>query len=200
MKGIQILDVLIFEYFRSLNREGKNKNGKWNVRRIFKMKTSEEIKDLEEITFKDYMESGNNIYKKNCAVYYKIAAYYGFTETMFDILYFVRENEEYYTQAQLCSSLYLRKQTVNTALKKLEKDGYIYLKKEAGNEKNKTIHFTEKGEELARNTIDQVFELEKRAFERLSTEERKGAIYYGMKQIEVLEEELDRLEDGQERI
>ena len=109
---------------------------------------------MAEMTFKDFLRDVNNIYKKNCAVYYKLASHYGLTETMFDILYFVRENEDCTTQAQICNNLYLRKQTVNTALKKLEKEGCIYLEKDVGNRKNKTIHFTEKGNELVRNTVD----------------------------------------------
>ena len=133
---------------------------------------------MEEMSFKDFSREENRIYKKNCAVYYKLATNYGLTETMFDILYFVRENVDCSTQAQLCSNLYLRKQTVNSALKKLEKEGYIYLSKKSGNQKNKTIHFTEKGEE-------------RRAFERLTEEERRGILYYGLKQIETLEKEAE---------
>ena len=77
------------------------------------------------MTFEEFSREVNNIYKKNCEVYYKLASHFGMTETMFDILYFVRENDGGYTQAQLCESLHLRKQTVNSALKKLEKDGVI---------------------------------------------------------------------------
>lgn len=111
---------------------------------------------------------------------------------MFDILYFIRENEGSYTQAQLCSTLCLRKQTVNTALKKLEKDGYIYFAKDTENKKNKTIHFTEKGESLAKDTVDHIFEVEKQAFEKLTEEERKGVLYYGLKHIEALEEKTEK--------
>lgn len=124
--------------------------------------------------------------KRNACRLFLYLDHYGLTETMFDILYFVRENEDCTTQAQICNNLYLRKQTVNTALKKLEKEDYIYLEKDAGNRKNKTIHFTEKGNELARNTVDHVFEVERRAFERLSEEEKNGVLYYGLKHVNVL--------------
>ena len=146
---------------------------------------------MQEMTFSEFSRDVNRIYKKNCAVYYRLASHYGLTETMFDILYFVRENEDCGTQAQLCNNLYLRKQTVNSALKKLEKEGYIYLAKDGGNRKNKTIHFTEKGEELVRNTVDHVFDVEKKAFERLNAEERERVLYYGLKHIQVLEEVTD---------
>ena len=39
-----------------------------------------------------------------------------------------------------------------------------------------------------RNTVDHVFEVEKKAFERLTAEERERVLYYGLKQIQVLEE------------
>ena len=123
--------------------------------------------------------------RKTAGYIYRLASHYGFTETMFDILYFIRENEGSYTQAQLCSTLCLRKQTVNTALKKLEKDGYIYFAKDTENKKNKTIHFTEKGESLAKDTVDHIFEVEKQAFE-------KGVLYYGLKHIEALEEKTEK--------
>ena len=84
---------------------------------------------MAEMTFKDFLRDVNNIYKKNCAVYYKLASHYGLTETMFDILYFVRENEDCTTQAQICNNLYLRKQTVNTALKKLEKEVTFHVRR-----------------------------------------------------------------------
>ena len=49
-----------------------------------------------------------------------------------------------------------------------------------------------KGNELVRNTVDHVFEVERRAFERLSEEEKKGVLYYGLKHVNVLEEETDQ--------
>lgn len=36
--------------------------------------------------------------------------------------------------------------------------------------------------------MDHVFEVEKKAFERLTSEERERVLYYGLKQIQVLEE------------
>lgn len=146
---------------------------------------------MDEVTFCDFLKSVNQVYKRSCNVYYRLAAHYGFTETMFDILYFVRENEDCFTQAQICSNLYLRKQTVNSALKKLERDGYIYLTHGETNHKNKIIRFTEKGENMVRETIDPIFEVERKAFEALSLEERTGIMHYGLRHMEVLEQQTD---------
>lgn len=40
---------------------------------------------MQEMTFAEFSRDANRIYKKNCAVYYKLASHYGLTETMFDI-------------------------------------------------------------------------------------------------------------------
>lgn len=147
---------------------------------------------MKEMTFEEFSREVNNVYKKNCEVYYKLASHFGMTETMFDILYFVRENDGGYTQAQLCDNLHLRKQTVNSAMKKLEKEGVICLSKDSENKKNKTIHYTEKGKELAHEIIDPIFEVEKRAFESLTPQEREGVLYYGRRHVDVLEAEMKR--------
>ena len=70
--------------------------------------------------------------------------------------------------------------------------GNIYFAKEYRKQKNKTIHFTEKGESLAKDTVDHIFEVEKQAFEGLTEEEREGVLYYGLKHIEVLEEKTEK--------
>lgn len=76
---------------------------------------------MEEMTFEEFSREVNNIYKKNCEVYYKLASHFGMTETMFDILYFVRENDGGYTQAQLCESLPSQKADSKQCIKKAGK-------------------------------------------------------------------------------
>lgn len=51
------------------------------------------------------------------------------------------------------------------------KDGFIRLEADSDNHRNKLLSFTEKGEELAKSTIDRVFELEISAFSRFDDEE-----------------------------
>lgn len=35
---------------------------------------------MEEMTFEEFSREVNNIYKKNCEVYYKLASHFGMTE------------------------------------------------------------------------------------------------------------------------
>ena len=69
-------------------------------------------------------------------------------------MYTLREANREMTQSE-CHAMYEPKQTVNSALKKLERDGIIELL-EMKDKRSKRLHLTEKGEEFARETVDKV--------------------------------------------
>ena len=108
----------------------------------------------------------------------------------------LREEDRPLTQTELCNTLYLSKQTVNSALKSLEADGYIRLECASGNRRNKNIYLTEAGLALARRTVDNVFKMEERAFLRLSASERAAILSLGQKHLNLLREEAGRLLSG----
>lgn len=112
----------------------------------------------------------NMLYKETDEIYGKLAHFFGMTSTAFWLLYFIRE-KNHCTQSEIASRLSIPKQTVNSSLKRLEKDGFIRLEADSDNHRNKLLSFTEKGEELAKSTIDRVFELEISAFSRFDDEE-----------------------------
>lgn len=59
----------------------------------------------------------NSLIKENDELYRDVARSLGLPDCAFWILYFIRENLMPLTQRQICSYLYLPKQTVNSALK-----------------------------------------------------------------------------------
>ena len=96
------------------------------------------------------------------------------SECAFWILYTLRV-ERPYTQAGLCEFLHEPKQTVNSALKKLEAEGYLSLS--AGDDqRSKRVRLTEKGEQLARTCADRVAEAEARAIGSMSPDDRAALI------------------------
>ena len=95
----------------------------------------------------------NMLYKETDEIYGKLAHFFGMTSTAFWLLYFIRE-KNHCTQSEIASRLSIPKQTVNSSLKRLEKDGFIRLEADSDNHRNKLLSFTEKGEELAKSTID----------------------------------------------
>ena len=72
------------------------------------------------------------------------------------------------TQTKLCSALFLSKQTVNSALKKLESRGYLRMESMSGDRRNKLLSLTARGEELLRLAVEPTLSMEERAFLRLT--------------------------------
>lgn len=63
----------------------------------------------------------------------------------------------------------ISKQTLNSALRKLEKDGIIFLEQSGG--KTKTVCFTVKGRDYAANTVGRLFDAECSVFMHWTQEE-----------------------------
>ena len=85
-------------------------------------------------------------------------------------LYTLRVEPGEMTQSRMCEFLHEPKQTINSALKKMEADGLITLQS-GSNRRTKTIHLTAAGEALARETADRVAETEQQALAQFSEEE-----------------------------
>ena len=94
----------------------------------------------------------------------------------------------------------------HSSLKRLEKDGFIRLEADSDNHRNKLLSFTEKGDELAKSTIDRVFELEISAFSRFDDEEADMFLALARKHVAMLSEESEKIlkkrasEHGEESI
>lgn len=76
------------------------------------------------------------------------------------------------TQTKLCSALFLSKQTVNSALKKLESEGYITLTPAGAHTKN--ISLTKSGTKLCEQTVDKVIEAECAALGNMTDDESEN--------------------------
>ena len=70
------------------------------------------------------------------------------------------------------------KQTVNSALRKLESGGIVYLESFEG--RKKKVYLTEKGKQLAKDTVFRVIKAENEIFESWSDEEK--SIYIDLTQ------------------
>lgn len=113
----------------------------------------------------------NQSYKENDEIYHSYAKAVGMTDTTFWLLYSLWEHREPYTQKELCEEWSYISQTLNSALKNLEKQGLIRMECGAGNRKNKKILFTEKGTAFAARVIEPLIQAERQSFECMSKEE-----------------------------
>ena len=131
----------------------------------------------------------NGLIKENDSIYRAAAKRYGISEAAFWILYTIRESGEDFTQNRICLEIHIPKQTVNSALSSLLKDGFIYLE-QMSDRRNKKIVLTEKGAALAESTVDTVIEAECEALSGLEANERKEFIGLFRKYTELFKKNM----------
>lgn len=117
----------------------------------------------------------------------------GLSDTAFWLLYSVWEQTEAITQKEICETWSYSRQTVNSALKILEKDKLIKLEPLPANRKTKQIFLTEKGTELAEKVLLPLQEAEQAAFAKLSSTEREGLLSLLQKFNSELRREIDKI-------
>ena len=140
----------------------------------------------------DHLYEYNEIIKENDEIYRHLAKGFHMPECTFWILYTLRTAQAPMAQSELCRMLYEPKQTVNSALKKLEAEGFLSLA--VGNDRrSKTITLTDKGETLSDQTVDLVISAEKHAL--LSLEETEQDIFLQLfhKYTDSLKQQIEEL-------
>ncbi|MBQ7839475.1 MAG: winged helix-turn-helix transcriptional regulator [Lachnospiraceae bacterium] len=136
----------------------------------------------------------NQAHKKMNVIYHDYAKSIGLSDAAFWLLYSVYEHGKPCTQKDLCHSWFYAPQTINSAIKAMEEQGYITLERVPANKKNKQILFTEKGKTLVDEKIAPLVQAEERSFERLDEQERELLLEITQKHIGILEEEINRIE------
>ena len=122
-----------------------------------------------EFCFNEEIGSFNFLMSKIDVVYHEVALRLGITDSSMLIL----------GECMLGDIISgASKQTINSALRKLEADKIIYL--ETFNGRKKKVYLTEKGKEFVKDTVLRVIKVENDIFSSWSDEERK--IYIGLTQ------------------
>lgn len=103
------------------------------------------------------------------ALYHQAAQKLGVSDSILCILYMIHEKGDGCLLCDICSDSGLSKQTINSALRNLERDGILYLEPDKG--KNKRIRLTEKGKAFTDRTAVRLHQAECSAFEEWTEEE-----------------------------
>lgn len=102
-------------------------------------------------------------------VYHEVAIRQGFSDSAMSILYTLSNNDGQCRLPELIKLSGVNKQTVNSALRKLEKEDIVYLEPAGG--KSKRVCLTEKGFSTVHETVDRVLDAEKKIYSSWSREE-----------------------------
>lgn len=108
------------------------------------------------------------------AVYHEAALKFGLSDSALLVLYTVCYNGEECLLSDITASSGISKQTVNSALRRLEADDIIYLTSTGG--RKKTVCLTSKGKKFVKDTVLKVLVMENDIFNSWTEEERSTYI------------------------
>lgn len=146
---------------------------------------------MDELILKQ-LEAFNQIYKELDDLYHDYAKHCGMADSAFWVLCFICERQEPYTQKELCDTWFYSRQTINSTLKALEKQGYLSLVLAPDSRKNKQILLTPAGKEFVREKIYPMMEAERRSFAGMSDAERAGLLALFQKHVTLLGAEIEK--------
>lgn len=144
---------------------------------------------MPDLSFPQFISAYNTLYKETDQLYHKISSHFHLPDAAFWILYVLLEDEGGVSQRQLVSGLAMSKQTISSAMKGLEARGCIRLSNGRG--RQKLIHLTDRGRELAEGTVRLARQMEERAFLGLTQEQCEGLLACNRSWLDLLRRESE---------
>lgn len=139
----------------------------------------------------EYLAAYNQSSKRMDEIYHQYARQQELSDTFLWMLYSLRESDAVYTQREMCAIWHFAPQTLNSALKSMERQGYITLEPVPGNRKNKQIQLTEEGRSLSERVVLPLMQAERQSLQRLSPEERASLLSITQKYLGFLQDEIN---------
>lgn len=116
------------------------------------------MKELLTVQLKRF----NHLSSEIDAAYHEAAQRLGLSDSAMQVLYTICNNGEKCLLSDICNLSGTSKQTINSALRKLETEGIVYLETFSGKKKN--VCLTAKGKNLINNTVVRLIEIENDIF------------------------------------
>ena len=131
----------------------------------------------------------NNLISEISALYHEASVKLGISDSSMQILYTVCSSESDCIISDVCRMTGISKQTVNSSLRNMEKNGILYLEQCGG--RKRIIRLTEKGQQLADKTARKLIEVENRIYAKWSTDDKEQYIALTKKYLKMFREELN---------
>lgn len=124
-------------------------------------------------------------------LYHQAARKLGVPDSILCVLYVIYEKGDHCLLHEICMDSGLSKQTINSAIRKLEQDDILYLKQDKG--KSKCVCLTENGKRYIKKTAARLYEAEGNAFGDWTQQEREAYLRLMKKYIDSLQAELEKM-------
>ena len=128
----------------------------------------------------------NQLYLELEELYHGYARMHGLSDSMLWLLYSLQMQSDQPTQRKLCNEWHTSPQTMNYALKSLERKGFISLEPLKGGRNDKAIALTERGQHLVDHVIAPLKRGERQAFHALSEAEQHQLLALTSKLVSAL--------------
>ncbi len=115
------------------------------------------------------------------AVYGEYAKANGLSYMSFTVLGIIYQNTDSCTQKLICEESLYTKQSVNTIVKSFWEQGFVELKEEKSDRRNKRIILTKEGQRYADELIGRYLAVEEKAMEQLS--DKQWEMLIGMAEL-----------------
>lgn len=120
-------------------------------------------------TYYDKVQRVNCLTNDLDAIYHQAARKLGVSDSVLLVLYMIHEKGDGCLLYEIWKESGISKQTINSALRKLETDQILYLKQDKG--KTKRVYLTDTGKEYMMQTAGRLLEAESDAFHDWTNEE-----------------------------
>lgn len=126
------------------------------------------------------------------ALYHDAAVKMGISDSIQNILYVICEKGDQCLQSDISKLTGISRQTINSAIRKLEKDEIIYLK--PGKGRNTVVCLTEKGKSFAAEKIYPLFEIENKIWDEWTDDEQHQYLMLTQKYRDALKKYLSMIQ------
>lgn len=141
---------------------------------------------------KDQIRQVNRLTYELDAIYHQAAWKLGLSDSAMRIVYLIYEKGDGCLLQDICRESSLSKQTVNSALRKLEGENVLYLEPAAG--KGKRIRLTDSGEGYVNRTAARLYEAERSVYQQWTGEELSRYLFLMEKYNRDLREKIEQWE------
>lgn len=124
------------------------------------------------------------------AAYHDASVKLGISDSVSNILYAICDAGGKCPIHAICGQTGLSKQTVNSALRKLENDGVVYL--EAADKKTKNVCLTDAGKQFADRTAMRIIEMENEILQSWGRQDVKNYLSLTEKFLRDLQEKVEQ--------
>ncbi|MGI6230234.1 MAG: MarR family winged helix-turn-helix transcriptional regulator [Tractidigestivibacter sp.] len=124
------------------------------------------------------------------SAFHRAAFKLGLNDSEMSIFYVIGRYGEGCNQSELYKRTGQRRSTINSAIRKMEKDGLLYL--EPGDGRNTRVFLTEKGRERSRDTVGRLLNIEASIADAWDENERKEFVELTTRFFTQLSEEIEK--------